>query len=113
MISQIGEFMREDVQNAPPDNLSPLALAREALVAPGQQNAQRVQTLARAVFEQHASLEEYDFTFRLRWEADRRAILRWQEAHPGNDLKWPNHADLCVWLLGEIDRLEGLLGNEP
>ena len=35
----------------------------------------------------------------LRWDANMRAIKRWQEAHPGNDLIWPNHADLCVWCI--------------
>lgn len=29
----------------------------------------------------------------LRWDADMRAIKRWQQAHPGNDLVWPDHAD--------------------
>jgi hypothetical protein len=38
-------------------------------------------------------------TFDLRWAADMRAIKRWQEAHPGNDLVWPDRADLVVWLL--------------
>lgn len=42
----------------------------------------------------------------LRWKADMRAIKRWQEANPGNDLTWPDHADLCVWLLGENDCLK-------
>ena len=40
----------------------------------------------------------------LRYEADMRAIRRWQAAHPGNDLVWPDHADLVVWLLGAADK---------
>ena len=38
-------------------------------------------------------------TFDLRWKADQRAIKRWQAAHPGNDLTWPDHSDMVVWLM--------------
>ena len=55
-----------------------------------------------------AELEEMQATFDLRWKADQRAIKRWQEAHPGNDLTWPDHADMVVWLLGEVERLSSL-----
>lgn len=44
--------------------------------------------------------------FNLRWKADRRATKRWQEAHPGNDLVWPDHADMVVWLLEQLDEAE-------
>jgi hypothetical protein len=54
-----------------------------------------------------AEVEQLEASFRLRWKADMRAIKRWQEAHPGNKLTWPDHADLCVWLLEENDRLRG------
>ena len=37
--------------------------------------------------------------FDLRWKADRRATEAWQAAHPGNDLVWPDHADMVTWLL--------------
>jgi hypothetical protein len=58
--------------------------------------------------EQHAeeivnALNEDDDRFNLRWDADMRAIKRWQEAHPGNDMVWPDHADLVVWLLERLD----------
>ncbi len=42
-------------------------------------------------------------SFDLRWDADMRAIKRWQAAHPGNDLTWPDHADMVVWLLEQIE----------
>ena len=48
-------------------------------------------------------LEDMQCTFDLRWKADMRAIKRWQEAHPGNDLVWPDHADLVVWLLEQLE----------
>lgn len=45
--------------------------------------------------------------FDVRWDADMRAIKRWQAAHPGKELTWPDHADLVVWLLEEYSILEG------
>ena len=48
-------------------------------------------------------MAEHNASFDLRWKADMRAINRWQEAHPGNDLVWPDHTDLCVWLLEALD----------
>ena len=39
--------------------------------------------------------------FDMSWKADQRAIKLWQEAHPGKELVWPDHADLVVWLLSE------------
>lgn len=48
--------------------------------------------------------DELQSVFASRWEADRRAIARWQEA-TGRKRTWPDHADMVVWLLGEVDRL--------
>lgn len=48
--------------------------------------------------------DELQQTFDLRWNADMRAIRRWQAAHPGNDLVWPDHADMVVWLMEELDK---------
>ncbi len=47
--------------------------------------------------------KEHGASFDLRWNADQRAIKLWQEA-TGRTLVWPDHADLCVWLLGELDK---------
>lgn len=49
---------------------------------------------------------EHELSFELRWQADMRAIARWQAAHPGNDLVWPDHTDLLVWLLDQVERKE-------
>jgi hypothetical protein len=46
--------------------------------------------------------EEYKESFDLRWKADMRAIKMWQKDNPGNDLVWPDHADLVVWLMGQL-----------
>lgn len=55
-------------------------------------------------------LTELQYIFNLRWEADRRAIKRWQEAAPGRELVWPDHTDLLVWLL---DQLEEATARKP
>lgn len=51
-----------------------------------------------------AELAERQASFDLRWDADMRAIAMWQEA-TGEELKWPNHADLCVWLMEQLAAL--------
>lgn len=50
-----------------------------------------------------AERDELQQTFDLQWKADQRAIKRWQEAHPGNDLVWPDRADMVVWLMEKLD----------
>ncbi|MFH1744271.1 MAG: hypothetical protein ABIH23_35160 [bacterium] len=57
------------------------------------------------IVELEAEVADYEATFDLRWKADMRAIKRWREAHPGNDLVQPDHADLCVWLMEENAKL--------
>jgi hypothetical protein len=47
-------------------------------------------------------LDETESSFDLRWKADQRAIKKWQEA-TGKATEWPDHADLCVWLLEQLD----------
>ena len=59
-----------------------------------------------------ALIKAMEQSFDLRREADMRAIKMWQESNPGNDLTWPDHADLCVWLMEKVkqaaDRIEEL-----
>lgn len=54
---------------------------------------------------------EHRHSFEIRWRADMRAIERWQAAHPGNDLVWPDHADLVVWLMERHAALLDLARN--
>lgn len=62
--------------------------------------------------EELEGLLELNSLFDLRWEADMRAIKAWQEAHPGNDLIWPDHVDLVVWLEDRHEkRTSELLAN--
>ena len=50
-----------------------------------------------------ASIAELESVFDMRWKADMRAIKMWQAA-TGKTLTWPDHADLCVWLLEQLDK---------
>jgi hypothetical protein len=43
--------------------------------------------------------QELESLFKLRYDADMRAIKMWQDAHPGREDTWPDHADLVVWLM--------------
>ena len=47
---------------------------------------------------------DLQMSFNLRWEADQRAIQRWRYAHPGCELMCPDHADLCVWLMEQLEK---------
>lgn len=53
-----------------------------------------------------AALEIRDLrqSFDLRWDATMAAMKRYQAAHPGTEYTWPDHKDLVVWLLEELDR---------
>lgn len=63
--------------------------------------------LYRTLRDAVAYVQDSEFTLEIRWEADMRAIKRWQEANPGNGLTWPDHADLVVWLLDQLATKEG------
>lgn len=53
-----------------------------------------------------AERDELRASFDLRWKADMRAIrLRREQDQDDDNLTWPDHADLVVWLLAERDRL--------
>lgn len=61
------------------------------------------------IVDAHAHLleqkKEYEASFELRWNADRRAVKMWQERHPGKRNVWPDHADLVVWALEHLDQV--------
>jgi len=58
--------------------------------------------IAAKLRETEIERDELQATFDLRWECDMRAIKQWRAAHPGNDRVWPDHADLCVWLVDQL-----------
>lgn len=72
-----------------------------------RQNQARITELEAKNARLMDELGELQQTFDLRWKADQRAIKRWQAA-TGKGETWPDHADLCVWLLEHIDRAEAL-----
>lgn len=51
-------------------------------------------------------IEELERAVDLRRDCDQRAIKKWQEAHPDNDGTWPDHADMCVWLIRRVENLD-------
>lgn len=53
--------------------------------------------------ELRAELAELQASSDLRWNADQRARERWRAAHPDQPLTWPDHVDLCVWLMAELE----------
>lgn len=79
-----------------PDTIRELLAERDAL------RAERDELLAALRIAQRER-DELQQSFDLHWRASMRAIKRWQEAHPGSDLTWPDHADLVVWLLEQLD----------
>lgn len=52
--------------------------------------------------QQAERIKELEFTFDLRWKADMRAIALWRKK-TGKQLTWPDHADLVVWLLEQLE----------
>jgi hypothetical protein len=50
-------------------------------------------------------LDDHEKSFSLRWEADMRAIKIWQEK-TGRTMVWPDHTDLLVWLMEQLDDAE-------
>lgn len=69
-----------------------------------------------ATLQQHERVvsdrDDLQRTFDLQWEADQRAIKRWQDAHPGNDLVWPDRANMVVWLMDQLDAATATFDDE-
>ena len=67
----------------------------------------RVSLVLKSRYKLHAEFRDLQRTFDLMWDADQRAIKRWQDAAPpGEDrsLIWPDRSKLTEWLLNERDR---------
>ena len=60
--------------------------------------------LLHVIDEQREALKLDLLSKDLQWKARMRGIKRWQAAHPGNELMWPDQGDLIVWLLEELER---------
>ena len=60
--------------------------------------------ISEAMEERERELAELGASFELRHDADMRAIQMWQK-ETGRTEVWPDHADLCVWLLARVEKL--------
>lgn len=76
-----------------------LKLVREER-AKCQQELQIAKGRAQRAENNSTELQHY---FEMRWKADRRAIALWRQADPTRELVMPDHADLCLWLLDNIE----------
>jgi hypothetical protein len=57
--------------------------------------------------EAHIAISEQEYSFDLRWKADMRAIARWREEEPeARALRQPDHADLCLWLMEQLQEAD-------
>lgn len=56
----------------------------------------------RLFVEAEREITEQERSFKLRWSADQRAIKRWRAAHPEKANVWPDHADLCLWMMHRL-----------
>ena len=61
----------------------------------------RKKKLIKKLKELENTCENLNLSFDMRWKADMKAIKRWQE-ETGRVLVWPDHKDLCVWLLNKL-----------
>ena len=80
-----------------------MSLARRSLC--NRVNPEELDRVEDGINKLRAVVFEQENIFNLRRDADMRAIKLWQE-QTGEALIWPDHTDLCVWLLGRIDALE-------
>jgi hypothetical protein len=80
-----------------------LRLIAETGEHPGVFCGEKVEAAARAILKLWEHVRELEAGFDLRWNADMRAVRRWREGNPGNELVLPDHADLVVWLLEQLE----------
>jgi hypothetical protein len=70
-------------------------------------NTARNSTLPKSAREVMADaadeLESFEQSFDLRWNADMRAIKRWRAAGTRRELTMPDHVDLVMWLMEQLE----------
>ncbi len=54
--------------------------------------------------------DELQASFEIRQAADKRATQLWHDAG-GDELTWPDHTDLCVWLMVQNDELRAAVSR--
>ena len=68
-----------------------------------------VGALMRSFLDVQAERDQLQATFEMTWAADMRAIKRWQQAHPGMELVWPDRTALVGWLLEQLEGAKPLV----
>ena len=79
--------------------------AREALAATKDKIKELEGQVCYARHERNKALneiDEYKSTFDVRWQAQMRAVTRWQE-ETKKEIMWPGHEDLCLWLIRKLE----------
>lgn len=93
---------------------SPSAIAKgsEAQIIFYLRDAQHdIAALAAEVERQRTDIKEREQAFEIHWNATRTATKLWQEQHPGQEGTWPDHANLCVWLMGQLEAIREELSD--
>ena len=78
------------------------AAIADDLTEPGTAARRRHNQRLEVMREAAIRLGEFERMFDVRFDADMRAIKRWQ-AVSGKTLSWPEHSDLCVWLMEQLE----------
>jgi predicted nucleic acid-binding Zn-ribbon protein len=79
--------------------------AREEIAALKDRIKELEGQVSYARHERNKALNEidgYKSTFDVRWQAQMRAVTRWQE-ETGKKEFWPGHEDLCLWLMRKLE----------
>lgn len=98
--------LRDKAETAVPDGIVVMAATCLRMFAEFEAQAITLFEAQQAALREGIRAGELQQAFDLRWAADQRAIASWQAAHPGNDLVWPDRADLVLWLIERTDRAE-------
>ncbi|RWX72522.1 DUF1653 domain-containing protein [Mesorhizobium sp. M2A.F.Ca.ET.039.01.1.1] len=79
-----------------------LAAAASKMLVVGEELTKRKNRISELEME----VLEHQQLFDLRWKAHMRAIERWRNGNPGNELVQPDLANLDVWLLDQLDQAQ-------
>ena len=82
----------------------------DSLKADNKRLATMASDTAPAFAKLQSELAEVNATFDARYKADMRAREMWHKAG-GDEMTWPDHADLCVWLLQELAKIKAQLAD--
>ena len=105
MAERIGQLMAEEVMRPHQEMARSLAAELNPKLddaVQGLLNESHIAFGAACSYQAYEKLMEHNASFELRWRATMRGIEKWREAHPGNDLVMPDHADFTCWLIEQL-----------